>query len=259
MFRALRIFLLLGILATVVVSGWQSVARTADWKDSLHVTLYPIAADDSATSRQVVASLRPSDFAPIADWFQDETRRYGKPVLRPVVLQLAPPLAAQPPPFPADSGVFEVGLWSLQMRWWAWRHDAAPGPKPDVRLFLLYHDPLLHAELDHSLGLQKGQIGVVKVFASRDENARNSVVITHELLHTLGARDRYDARSLQPLFPEGYAEPQRQPRHPQSRAEIMAGRIPLSETRAEIPDRLADTLIGPATAAEIGLAERPAR
>ena len=77
-----------------------------------------------------------------------------------------------------------------------------------------------------------------------------------ELLHTLGATDKYDPQTLQPIHPDGYAEPNRQPRHPQALAEIMAGRIPVAEGRAEEPDSLADTLIGPQTAIEIGLQPR---
>ena len=59
------------------------------------------------------------------------------------------------------------------------------------------------------------------------------MVIAHELLHTLGASDKYDPQSLAPIFPDGYAEPDRQPSHPQRMAEIMAGRIPVAEGRAE--------------------------
>ena len=82
------------------------------------------------------------------------------------------------------------------------------------------------------------------------------MVIAHELLHTFGASDKYDPATLQPLWPAGYAEPDSEPRLPQRYAEIMGGRIPLAAGRAEIPDSLADTVIGNATAGEIGL--RPA-
>jgi hypothetical protein len=71
------------------------------------------------------------------------------------------------------------------------------------------------------------------------------VVIAHELLHTLGASDKYDPQSLAPVFPEGYAEPDRQPRHPQRLAEIMAGRFALAEGQLAMPERLGQTLIGP--------------
>lgn len=253
MFRTLRIAILLVVLATVAVGAWRAGAQATDWKHSIRTTIYPVAADDSPVTRQIVARLHADDFAPIGEWLQEEVRRYGRPLLRPVAITLAPPLNALPPPFPADGNRLSVALWSLQLRYWAWRHDAAPGPRPEIRLFVLYHDPALTPQLDHSLGLQKGLIGVVKVFASRDERQRNGVVIAHELLHTLGATDKYDPASLLPVYPDGYAEPGRQPRHPQALAEIMAGRLPVAEGRADSPDSLADTVIGPRTAIEIGL------
>ena len=256
MFRKLRIAILLIILVTVAVGAWRAGAQATDWKHSVHTTIYPIMADDSPVTRQIVERLHPDDFAPIGEWLQEEVRRYGRPLLRPVAINLAPPVNALPPPLPEDGGRLSVALWSLQLRYWAWRHDAAPGPRPEIRLFVLYHDPARTPQLDHSLGLEKGLIGVVKVFASRDERQRNAVVIAHELLHTLGATDKYDPQTLQPVYPDGYAEPNRQPRHPQALAEIMAGRIPVAEGRAEEPDSLADTLIGPQTAIEIGLQPR---
>ena len=72
-------------------------------------------------------------------------------------------------------------------------------------------------------------------------------------LHTFGASDKYDLATLQPIYPGGYAEPDKNPRLPQSRAEIMGGRTPVDEQRAEIPASLADTVIGAETAREIGL------
>ena len=253
MFRKLRIAVLLVILATVALGAWRSGARATEWKHTLYATVYPIAADDSPHTRAGVARLSADDFAPITDWLQDEVRRHGRDVLRPLAISVAPPLESQPPPFPADGGPVAVGLWSLQLRFWAWRHDATPGPRPDVRLFVLYHDATRTPQLDHSVGLRKGQIGIVKAFAGRDDGPRNAVVIAHELLHTLGASDKYDPQSLAPVFPDGYAEPGRQPRHPQRLAEIMAGRIALAEGELAMPDRLGQTVIGPRTAAEIGL------
>lgn len=253
MFRKLRIAILLLILATVALGAWRSGTRATEWKHTLHATVYPIAADDSPQTRAGLARLSADDFAPIADWLQDEVHRHGREVLRPLAIGVAPPVESRPPPFPAGGGPVWVGLWSLQLRFWAWRHDATPGPRPDVRLFVLYHDPARTPRLDHSVGLRKGQIGVVKAFAGRDEGPRNAVVIAHELLHTLGASDKYDPASLAPIFPAGYAEPDRQPLHPQRLAEIMAGRLALAEGQLAMPDRLTQTRIGPQTAAEIGL------
>jgi hypothetical protein len=103
----------------------------------------------------------------------------------------------------------------------------------------------------HSSGLEKGLVGVVYAYAARAAAGPNSVVIAHEILHTLGATDKYDPVTLQPFYPQGYAEPERNPRFPQSRAEIMAGRRALSEREAEMPDSLDETRVGAQTASEI--------
>jgi hypothetical protein len=79
----------------------------------------------------------------------------------------------------------------------------------------------------------------------------NNIVIAHELMHTLGASDKYALGSGAPLYPIGFAEPERQPRYPQLRAEIMAGRRALSEQDFEMPQGLRDVVVGPATALEI--------
>jgi hypothetical protein len=70
-------------------------------------------------------------------------------------------------------------------------------------------------------------------------------------LHTLGATDKYEPATNQPLFPDGYAEPEAAPLHPQKRAEIMGGRIPISTTRADTPSSLKRVVIGAKTAREI--------
>lgn len=251
MWRALRIGLLLFVLATVAQTAWLARARTADWKEPLRVAVYPINGDGRAQTAAYLATLRREGFEPIAAYFAQEAERYALPLGKPVEMYLARPMAAVPPQPPRAASGFDAMLWSLQMRFWAWRNDSFSGPRPHVRMFVLYFDPAERARLAHSVGLQKGLIGRVNAFASDDMAATNNVVIAHELLHTFGATDKYDFAGNHPLYPDGYAEPQLQPRHPQRFAEIMAGRIPLAPGRAEIPDDLAQTLIGARTAREI--------
>jgi hypothetical protein len=99
--------------------------------------------------------------------------------------------------------------------------------------------------------MQKGLIGVVHAFALRPMAGSNSIVITHELLHTLGATDKYDPGTGAPLFPIGFADPDRKPLYPQDEAEIMAGRRAVSAQDVEMPEALRDVVVGPATALEI--------
>lgn len=253
MFRKLRILVLTIILATVALNAWRANARLTEWKHSVHVALYPIAADDSPATRQFIDQIEAADFEDLSEWVQEQSNRYGQTVLQPVVMHLAPPLAELPPLPPQGGSALATVWWSLKLRWWASQHDAISGPKPNVRLFVLYHDPEQAGRLPHSTGLDKGQIGLIHAFAARSQRRQNLVVIAHELLHTFGASDKYDLATLQPIYPAGYAEPDKNPRLPQTFAEIMAGRTPIDEQRADIPARLADTLIGPETAHEIGL------
>jgi hypothetical protein len=251
-FKRLRIAFLLFILATVAIGAWRDESRAKEWRNSLHVALYPLAGDRSETTRRYLAGLTAQQFRVVEEYIGSEAARHGTTVLRPVSIELAPVVSEPPPPPPHGASTLGAAWWSLTMRWWAWRHDAAPGPKPDIRLFLTFHDPAVTPRLAHSVGLKEGRMGLVQVFASPADHGANTVVIAHELLHTLGATDKYDLATLQPRYPEGYAEPKLEPRLPQTRAELMAGRIPVGADTADIPAALDQTLIGPLTAREIG-------
>lgn len=253
MFRKLRILILLLILASVALASWRANSRLTAWEHTVHVAVYPIAADASPATARYLAGLAQENFDAIALWVQAEAKRYERPVLQPVMVHLAPLVKAMPPEQPRQGGVFDNMLWSLKLRWWASQHDEISGPRPQVRLFVLFHDPALMPALPHSLGLSKGQLGVIHAFASPRQAKQNNVVLAHEMLHTFGASDKYDPATSLPLYPQGYAEPQRQPRFPQDFAEIMGGRIPLSANQAEMPASLDETLIGSETAREIGL------
>lgn len=251
MFKVVRIVILLLVLATVAQTAWLARARATAWEDTLYVGIYPIAADDSAQTRRYVDALKRDSFDKIDAFFDEEAKRHGLKVLGPVSLAVAPPLASKPPLPPREANALQAILWSLQLRWWAWRNDRIDGPKPAVRLFVLFHDPELSPRLSHSTGLERGMLGVINAFATQSMAGSNAAIIAHELLHTLGATDKYDPATNLPRFPDGYAEPERNPRLPQEFAEIMGGRIPLSETEAETPRGLAHVLIGDATAREI--------
>ena len=256
MFRKFRILILFAILATVGLSAWRANSRLTAWEHTVHVAIYPLPADDSPATAHFIKALDNDSFADISQWLQGESKRYGHAVLQPLAIRLAPPLTEQPPQLGRQPGALDAILWSLKLRWWASQHDRIDGPKPQIRLFVLFHDPERTPTVPHSTGLNKGQIGVIHAFASRRQHKQNAVVIAHELLHTFGASDKYDLGSLQPLYPQGYAEPERNPRLPQELAEIMGGRTPIDEQTANIPADIGETLIGAETAKEIGLLPR---
>jgi hypothetical protein len=164
-------------------------------------------------------------------------------------------LPARPPQRAADSGILATALWSLRLRFWAWRVSGHAHEPEHIRLFVLYHDPALTPTVPHSLGLRKGLIGVVYAFAAPHMDGANNVVIAHELLHTLGATDKYSFLDNAPRFPEGYGDPRQSPLYPQLTAEIMAGRRMLAPGQWQQAASLEEVVIGPATALEIRWAQ----
>lgn len=252
MFRKFRILILLFVLITVALGAWRANSRLTAWEHTIHVAVYPIAGDNSLATISYIGGLNDESFTDIAQWMQQQTEKQGLAILQPVALRVAPPQTEMPPPRPSQPSVLNAMLWSLQLRWWAFRHDQIHGPKPHIRLFVLFYDPARNSSVPNSTGLSQGQIGVIHAYASRQQRRQNAVVIAHEMLHTFGATDKYDLTTLQPIYPQGYADPGRNPRLPQEMAEIMGGRIPFDEQTAVIPISLADTLIGPETAQEIG-------
>ena len=252
MFKRIRVLILLGVLVNVAVGAWLLRVRTAAWDRPLRVAVFTIPADGSAGTRRYIGELDRSSFEPLESFFASEARRLGLALARPVEVRPAGRLDSLPPPPPFGGSRVDILLWSLHLRWWVWQHGDPAGPAPHARLFLLFHDPAIDTAVPHSVGLPQGLIGVVHLFAAHEQAGQNAVVAAHELLHTLGASDKYDAADNQPLHPDGYAEPDRVPLLPQRFAEIMGGRIPLSATQSAMPDSLDEVRVGNVTAREIG-------
>jgi hypothetical protein len=253
MWRALRIGVLLLILLLVTVQAWLDQHRTTHWQRTVWVGAFAFNGDGSAASAAQLQSLRAADLEPVANFIGAEAHRYGVALDAPVQLRLFPAPATLPPLPPQSASLLPRILWSLQLRWYRWRTvNALPRSAPQIALFLLYHDPEHSAALPHSTGLQRGLTGIVHLYAGDEARAENNIVIAHELLHTFGATDKYDLATNVPRFPDGYAEPARLPRFPQLRAEIMAGRIPISADSQVMAADFTETVIGPLTAREIG-------
>jgi len=247
----LRIAVLLIVLMLVAVATWRDRVHTTTWRVPLYVAIYPIAADDSAKTAAYVGALDAGRFDAIDRFFAGEARRYGLDIETPVKTRLQAPLAGLPPQRDRDTGILGTVIWSLRLRYWASRATRNATDPADIRIFVLYHDPDLSPHVPHSLGLQKGLVGVVYAFASVPMNGSNSMVIAHELMHTLGATDKYDAATDAPRFPDGYGDPAQNPRYPQRTAELMGGRRMLSQSTWEQPESLDEVVIGPASALEI--------
>jgi hypothetical protein len=257
MWRALRIIVLLVVLLVVASQAWLDRFSTTRWQHTVFAGAFPVGADESAATSRYLSQLDQRKIDEVSDFLKAEGHRYGIGVDQPIELKLYPTLRSPPPVLDADAGVLTRIIWSLKLRYYRSRALATISrSRPKIALFLLYHDPTLTQSLPHSAGLQRGLTAVVHVFASRSQEAQNRIVITHELLHTFGATDKYDLTTGLPRYPEGFAEPELMPRYPQQLAEIMAGQMPLSATEARLPDNLEDERVGALTAREIGWSSR---
>jgi hypothetical protein len=252
-FGTLRIAILLAILAFVALGAWLDQRRSTDWDAPLRVTVYPIALGNEDHTRSHVAALGADDFGALEAFFADEAARHGLSLGEPVRVRVSH-AARTPPPLPAaGAGMLGIASWSLRLRWWAWRLAARdPLPTPDVQVFALYHAADGRSAAPDSLGLSKGLVAIAHLYADSGMHGSNQLVIAHELLHTLGATDKYDRATGQPLDPDGLGDPAQAPRYPQEFGEIMAGRVATGPRAAVIPDDLATMLVGPLTAREIG-------
>lgn len=251
MWRNIRVLILLLILLWAATHTWFDRVRSTGWKQPLWVGIFPVNADGSTAAQAYIDALETREFADIGDFMAREAHRYGKELAEPVHIVLYPQVKQLPPQLDRGEGLIGTVWWSLRLRWFAWREATVSRAPPRVRLFVLYHDPTTLHTVPDSHGMQKGLIGVVHAFALRPMAGSNNIVITHELLHTLGATDKYDPSTGAPLFPIGFADPTRQPLYPQDEAEIMAGRRALSAQDAQMPAALSAVVVGPATATEI--------
>ena len=252
-FGTVRLALLLAVLAFVALGAWLDRSRSTDWDAPLRVTLYPIAAGGDAVVRNHVVSLTADDFGDFTGFFAREGRRHGVALEEPVRIRVSHAVTGQPPLPPEDAGIIGIAAWSLRFRYWAWRVAVDdPLPTPDVQVFALYHPADGAHAVPDSLGLSKGLMALTHLYAGADAHGSNQVVVAHELLHTLGASDKYDRATGLPLVPEGLGDPEQSPLHPQRYGEIMAGRIATGASTAIIPESLDSMVVGPASAREIG-------
>ena len=253
LFKLMRIVVLLSILFVILVSTWMTEKRMAAWERPILVTVYRIAADDTNETLQFVNNIDPDELEEINRFMERESGPYGFTVTPAFRFQLAEPGVDLPPAVPEQFDTAAIALWSLKMRWWAWKQDWKDGlVSGDIQMFVLYHSLNGDKEPGISVGMRKGRYGLVKAYARETMNSSNLVVFTHEMLHVLGASDKYILSNGEPIFPQGYADPGKRPLFPQKQAEIMGGRIPVSSFSSVMPDSLGECVIGRQTAEEIG-------
>lgn len=253
MFKKIRILLLLCVLLFVALSAYTMDSDLRDWDKTKWVAIYPINGDGSQAARDYIKNLDNSDFEKMERFLNREAERFGVSTSQPFKITLAPELSEKPPAPPQRGAWYENAWWSIETRLWASKAAKdVDGPPADIKIFTEFYDPKMYEVLPHSVGIRKLSLAVVKAFATRKMTQSNNIVMAHELLHVFGATDKYDLNTNLPIYPMGYVKPDQKPLFPQKKAEIMAGRIPKSKTKAQIPSQFKQVIIGEQTATEIG-------
>lgn len=255
-FRNIRIALMLILLGAVALYAKDQRLVTQGWYRTLEIVVYPINASNSPIVTKYINSLNSKKFVEIDKFIKRESEKYNVIASVPTATRLGQQLSKLPPaPPPAGSSVLSNIIWSMKLRWWIWRH--APNENNDkylIRMFVHYHDPSQSSQLLHSVGLQKGLVGIVNAFGVGSQTRQNNMVIAHEFLHTVGASDKYNELGL-PTVPDGLGNPSQSPLYPQKKTEIMAGKRAITADYAEMPNSFRHVVIGHKTAHEIGWLE----
>lgn len=250
-FARIRILLLLIALGFTVLYSTHQKDASRSWNKPLEVVIFPINGDNTEATEDYILSLKNSDFEPINQWLNQQASRYFLRIDTPARFHLGDPINSLPPVLDNQRNPLDVIWWGLTMRWWSFRNT--PDSKSNlerVRMFVIYQQNIQGQALPHSLGLEKGLIGVIYAFAEQKQTKQNNIVIAHEFLHTVGATDKYNNDGSAKL-PEGLANPERRPVYPQNRAEIMSGHIQLSKEKSKMALSLRSALINTFTAREI--------
>jgi len=258
-FKNIRIAILLTLLAIAAIYTKEQRLNTSSWYQPIEVVVYPINGDTDPKTEQYIHTLSTKHFKDIEDFFIRGSKKYQLIVEKPISLSIGPTINSHPPIPPADrNDRLKVVLWSMKLRYWTYTNTPDQhSNKNRVRLYVLYHQGTDDEALPHSLGIQKGLIGIIHAYAIPEQNKHNSIIMAHEILHTVGASDKYNYEDVQPIYPNGYAKPDQKPLFPQRYAEIMAGRIPFNMTQARMPKDLRFCLVGEQTAKEINWITAP--
>jgi hypothetical protein len=256
-FFRLRVTLLLGVLAIVVFWALRDVNRRkarTDWTKPLTVAVVVLrtgAVETAATER-----LRDRVHV-LQERLAEEYRRYGGAPRAPFRLELYGPVdvASSPPKGPEGDGVIDLARYTFDL----WRYvrgvnrraDLSPSTV-DSSIYVVTRPPRAgRPTMVEGTSEEGGKIGIVEVDLDRDMVDFALFVTAHELLHTLGATDKYDAHG-RAVVPDGIAEPERRPLYPQRFAEVMARNVPLGPMTERSPETLAELRVGALTAREIG-------
>ncbi len=245
----LRVGVLLVVLAGVgawALSVRQRRLERTRWRRPLEVSV--VLLGERAAPPEVTAAWQ-AQLPSLERWLDNEVSRHHCGEQAGVRLHLGGPLVVErlPAYLPDDDRWLTRAHHAFTLDRTLAALDARAGlPKAAVRLYVLLA-PTAAAATVEGAGEVGGDAGFVT--ATSDEDPSFALVaVAHELLHCLGATDKYDGAG-HARAPDGLVEPARG--YPQAYGEIMVGEVPLAPGRGRNPASLDEVRMGDATAAEI--------
>ena len=250
--KNVRVAILLAILAAVGAWGIrkrQAAGLRKSWVSPLPVAV--VLVSRAPLPPATVEAWR-TGLAALEEWGQAELSRYRGPThFPPIAYRLATPVVAEPPPLPGDEiSVTDRAAAALAFEQAARALDEKAGitSADEIVIDVLLGDG--SAGPVEGLAEKNGRRGVVQGSADDTELGLELVATVHEVLHCVGATDKYDAQG-RTVPPGGLAEPERAPLYPQAFGEVMVGEVPLTEQSGRPIRSLEEARVGPATASEI--------
>lgn len=260
LFFRLRVTALLLLLVGVLGYAWRDVSQRRarnDWDAAVDVGLVilqadeldPGAIDELVRESSVLEGRLASEFA-----------RYRGTSLSPFRLTTYGPISVGSMPPKPQNGILGTARFGAELWWYLRGIDEQVQlrrSRPDAVVYILAHRPRSAArESVEGLSQQGGRVGIVEVELDREMASFAMFVVAHELFHTLGANDKYDAAG-NALLPTGLGDPNQVPQFPQRYAEVMARNLVLSPGNERPPNSLDELRVGPTTAREIGWIQGP--
>ncbi len=246
--------ILLGVLAYAWIDYEQRHSRNL-WREPLTVGMVVLDLGKGGVDEDVLASLAARASA-LGERLSGEFARYRdaeQPMIR--VLPYGPVYVKRRPPEPQGEGLWEALRYSYEL----WRYTSQVDEAAHVPTRMLgsriyvFAEPVTDAKRKQVEGYSQdgGRIGIARVQLDDSTVDLGLFVVAHELMHTLGASDRYDEFGRTQV-PEGLGNPEQRPLYPQLTADVMARNRVLAPGTEVPPETLEELSVGTQTATEIG-------
>lgn len=255
-FFRVRVTFLLLVLAGVVLwatNDWYQRRVRKHWQAPLRVALVLVEREKVPEATLVKLESRVFD---LERRLRQEFERHSGRAMDPFsIIVKGPVLADSDPPRVGEQDLLGLARHALAV--WRWTRTVDQAAQVewrgyDSRIYLVVRPAQEHeSAFVEGESEDGGRIGFAT--ADIDESMLDFAlfVSAHELFHTLGATDKYDA-SGRAAYPDGFADPEQQPLYPQPGAELMARNLALSPTSERPPESLSELWVGPKTARELG-------